>query len=114
MNQAASTDTLNQLEAHELTLEQFTSQVRVTKLVDHGRRWSVALPGRYVCFSDAATAEGAIADAHQGAVNNALYLNTPDAPDLGSKPSIPPAAVLAQYPDVVALFPELGLGASSN
>lgn len=113
MNQAASTDSLNQLEAHELTLEQFTAQVRVTNLVNHGRRWSVALPGRYVSFSDEPTAEAAIQDAHRGAVNNALYLNTPDAPDLGFKPSIPPVAVLAQYPDVVALFPELGLGAST-
>lgn len=114
MNQAASADSFTQLEAHELTLEQFTAQVRVTKLVDHGRRWSVALPKRYVSFSDAPTAEGAIANAHRGAVNHALYLNTPDAPDLGCKPSIPPAAVLAQYPDIVARFPELDLSASNR
>lgn len=107
--QAVSSE-LEQLPPHELTLEQFSAQAIVTKLVNHGRKWDVALPGRYCCFSDAETDKEALLDAHRAAVNNALYFNTPDAPDFDPKPSIPPAAVLALYPDVVARFPELSLG----
>lgn len=97
-------------QAHELTFEQFASLATVTALANHGRRWKVELAGSYSSFADGPAVEDALRDAHSGAVNNALYFNTPDAPCFGQKPTIPPATVLAQYPDVVARFPELGLG----
>ncbi len=101
-------DDLNEREAHELTFEQFAAQARVTNLENHGRKWSVALPGRYVCFSDVTTAEGAVKDAHEGAVNNALFLNV-NKGSFDYVPTLPPTEVLEQYPEVVARFPELGL-----
>lgn len=91
---------------HELTLAQFASQATAQELTNHGRKWEVR-HGDYSAFSDAATAEEAIADVHRGAVNNALYLNTPESRSAnlpGS--SFPPAAVLAEYPDLVEKFPD--------
>lgn len=112
MNQIITAPTmpadLNEREAHELTFEQFAAQARATKLENFGRQWSVALPGRYVSFSDAATAEGALKDAHEGAVNNALFLSA-NQDSFDFVPTLPPAEVLEQYPDVVARFPELGI-----
>nr|QGW60597.1 hypothetical protein [bacterium] len=91
---------------HELTLAQFASQATAQELTNHGRKWEVRHDD-YSAFSDAATAEEAIADVHRGAVNNALYLNTPESRSAnlpGS--SFPPAAVLAEYPDLVEKFPD--------
>lgn len=95
--------------AYELTFAQFAAQAVAEKLTNHGRRWNVTLHGRDSCFSDADTQEQALRDAHRSAINNALYFNLPDSPSFGDKPSIPPAEVLAEYPDVVERFPELGL-----
>jgi hypothetical protein len=102
------------LEAHELTFEQFASLATVTSLLNHGRRWQVKIPSGFWSFADGATVQEALREAHSVSINNALYFNTQDAPDLGQKPRIPPATVLAQYPDVVARFPELGLGTSNT
>nr|AFR44004.1 DNA processing protein [uncultured bacterium] len=97
-----------QQQPHELTLAQFASQATAQELMNHGRKWEVR-HGDYLAFSDAATAEEAIADVHRGAVNNALYLNTPESrsanPNLPGS-SFPPAAVLAEYPDLVEKFPD--------
>ncbi len=97
-----------QQQPHELTLAQFASQATAQELMNHGRKWEVR-HGDYSAFSDAATAEEAIADVHRGAVNNALYLNTPESrsanPNLPGS-SFPPAAVLAEYPDLVEKFPD--------
>ncbi|MBA1280431.1 hypothetical protein [Stutzerimonas stutzeri] len=103
------TSTTDRVEPHELTLEQFAARTSVVALANHGRKWDVRFADTYSSFSDAATQQEAIVDAHRGAVNNALYFNTPDASDFGPKPSMPPAEVLALYPDVVARFPELNL-----
>lgn len=95
-----------QQQPHELTLAQFAGQATAQELTNHGRKWEVR-HGDYSAFSDAATAEEAIADVHRGAVNNALYLNTPESRSAnlpGS--SFPPAAVLAEYPDLVEKFPD--------
>lgn len=91
---------------HEMTLAEFAAQATTEKLENHGRQWNVTLGDRYSSFSDAENPEAAIADVHRGAVNNALYLNTPGAAEIGTKPTFPPAAVLAEYPDLVAQFPE--------
>ena len=91
---------------HEMTLAEFAAQATTEKLENHGRQWNVTLGDRYSSFSDAENPEAAIADVHRGTVNNALYLNTPGAAEIGTKPTFPPAAVLAEYPDLVAQFPE--------
>lgn len=70
----------NGIQAHEMTFEQFASQATVTPLVNHGRAWEVKLEGRYSSFADGPTAVDALRDTHSGAVNNALYFNTPDDP----------------------------------
>ena len=96
------------MKAHELTLSEYASQVQVQPLTNHGRRWEVILPGRDRCFSDADSQQGAIEDAHRGAVNNALLLNTHDSAELGgTKPTLPPQHVISAYPDILARFPEL-------
>ena len=91
---------------HEMTLAEFAAQATTEKLENHGRQWNVTLGDRYSSFSDAENPEAAIADVHRGTVNNALYLNTPGAAEIGTKPTFPPAAVLAEYPDLVAQFPD--------
>lgn len=93
-------------EPHELTLEQFASQATAQELTNHGRKWEVKHEN-YSAFSDAATSEEAIADAHRIAVNNALFHNTPGSRAAGFPAvSFPPSSVLEQYPDLVAKFPD--------
>jgi antirestriction protein ArdC/phage/plasmid primase-like uncharacterized protein len=88
---------------HEMTLAEFSAQVTIERLENHGRKWNVIL-GDYSAFSDAGSSDSAIADVHRAAVNNALYLNSPGVTDLGDKPSLPSAAVLAEYPDLMAEY----------
>jgi antirestriction protein ArdC/phage/plasmid primase-like uncharacterized protein len=88
---------------HEMTLAEFALQANVEQLENHGRKWNVTL-GDYAAFSDAESFDAAIADVHRAAVNNALYLNSPHATVSGIKPSLPPAAVLAEYPDLVQQY----------
>jgi len=95
-----------QPQPHELTLAQFSSLASAQELTNHGRRWDVRY-GDFSAFSDAATAQEAIADVHHAAVNNALYLNTAEARSASLTAStLPPAAVLAEYPDLVEKFPD--------
>jgi antirestriction protein ArdC/phage/plasmid primase-like uncharacterized protein len=89
---------------HEMTLAEFSTQITIERLENHGRKWNVTL-GDYSAFSDAESSDLAIADVHRAAVNNALYLNSLDATVPGGKPSLPPAAVLAEYPDLLAEYP---------
>lgn len=91
-------------EPHEVTFEVFSQHAKVTPLSNHGRRWQVTYGPTYSAFSDAGDVAGALKDVHGGAVNNALYMNERDAPDVGVKPSMPPAEVLKEYPEIVALF----------
>lgn len=94
------------LQPHEMTMAQFRASSKAMRLENHGRKWSVILGSCALGFSDADTAEEAIADMHHACVSNALYLNMPGAPDLGDdKPSLPPAEVLAGYPALLAQFP---------
>jgi len=91
---------------HELTRAEFAAQAVAERLTNHGRKWNVTLGDHYKAFSDADSAEAAIADVHEAAINNALYLNTPAAAGVGVKPTLPPAAVLDEYPNLVAQYPE--------
>jgi hypothetical protein len=100
--QQAEFDLVNR-RPHEVTLAVFSQNAKVVALTDHGRRWQVTF-GKYSAFSDADNIVDVLRDVHGSAVNNALYLNQPDAPDIGFKPSMPPADVLSEYPEIVALF----------
>lgn len=90
------------MQPHEMTQAEFVAIATVEPLVNHGRKWNVIVD-RNSAFSDADTPAAALVDVHRAFVNNALYLNTPDAPDIGEKPSMPPREVLADYPDLVRL-----------
>ncbi|MBC3871746.1 hypothetical protein [Undibacterium oligocarboniphilum] len=71
----------------------------------HGRKWQVYFSGVSIGFSDAETSEGAIADLHRNCVNNALYVNSNNAgKSLPMEYTIPPAEVLADYPDLVKKY----------
>lgn len=95
--------TIHHVAPHELTKAEFLREASAVRLVNHGRKWQVNL-GNHSAFSQADTAEAALADVHQSAVNNALYLNQADAPAVPYKPSIPTQNVLADYPSLVAFF----------
>jgi len=96
---------IDQRPPHELTLAQFASLAMVEELTNHSRKWNVS-HGDYSAFSDVATAQEAIADVHHAAVNNALYMNTPEGRTSILSSTFPPASVLAEYPDLVAKFPD--------
>lgn len=95
------------LEAHQVTLDEFRKGASVEELQNHGRKWRVAYDNgrnvsRFETFSDAATIEDAIADAHYTAVNNALYSIETDKVSWGyTTPQMPPVAVLNEYPELV-------------
>lgn len=91
---------------HLLTQAQFIAAAQVVPLVNHGRKWDVRL-GSYSSFSDAESAQAALIDAHHGAVNNALYFNEQDAPEIPNKPSVPTAEVLASYPDLIEQYADV-------
>ncbi|SBW84634.1 hypothetical protein PVE_R2G0608 [Pseudomonas veronii 1YdBTEX2] len=91
---------------HLLTQADFIAAAQAVPLVNHGRKWDVRL-GSYSSFSDADTAQAALIDVHHGAVNNALYFNEVDAPEIPNKPSVPTAEVLASYPDLIELYADV-------
>lgn len=90
-------------DASNFTLAEYAELATVTKLENHGRKWDVRY-GSDSGFSDAEDEAGAIADRHRGAVNNALYYNSPENPNPLKMP-LPRAEVLAQYPDLITRFP---------
>lgn len=90
-------------EPHLLTQAEFIRAAQVVRLINHGRKWDVR-HGNYSAFSDAGTPGAAVIDVHHAAVNNALYFNEADAPDVPNKPSVPTRQVLAAYPDLVAQY----------
>jgi antirestriction protein ArdC/phage/plasmid primase-like uncharacterized protein len=104
--QVQDQDQIREQPPHELTREQFANQATVLELTRHGRKWEVR-HGNFSAFSDAESARDAISDVHHAAVNNALFLNTPDARSANLPAiSFPPAAVLAEYSDLVQKFPD--------
>lgn len=98
-----------ELQPHEMTLAEFSRFAEVVKLENHGRQWEVFFRGERSGFCDAPTIEGALREAHAREVNNALYWNTPEAklPSNMKRPAIPPANVLAEYPEVCARFADV-------
>jgi hypothetical protein len=91
---------------HEITKAEFMSAAQAVRLANHGRKWNVIL-GPDTSFSDADTEDAAKADVHRGAVNNALYLNTPDCAGLFHS-SMPPIRVLVDYLDLVDEYKVVG------
>jgi putative DNA primase/helicase len=92
-------------QAHEMTLAEFAGKAEAVRLVNHGRQWEVFREGKSFGFSDAKTANLAIRDAHRAEVNNAIYSQSADPP--GQRKSMPPAQVLAEYPELRERFPEV-------
>ena len=95
---------------HEMTFAEFSDAARAEKLgPDHGRQWEVVIGKTSLGFADGQTAEGALRQAHQREVNNALYDNQPGAvrPQDCPPKSMPPSHVLAEYPDLQTKFAEV-------
>jgi len=89
---------------HELTFAEFSAVANPVKLgPDHGRQWEVFNGKESLGFADGPTEEGALRQVHKREVNNALYGNQPDAPAY-LHTSMPPAHVLAEYPDLQKQF----------
>ena len=106
-----SSTTDYQKDPSSLTFEEFAKDARALKLspLHHGRAWKIEWRGRSLGFSDGQTADDAIRDEHRSCVNNALWHYEPDGDgslrqnELGI--DLPPAAVLAQYPELLKKFP---------
>ena len=95
--------------AHHVPFALFAQVARLKKLENHGRQWEVFFSGRSLGFADG-TEVDALAQAHRGEVNNALYLNQPEilASGLDYMPrSMPSAAALADYPDLAKQYAEV-------
>lgn len=95
--------------AHHVPFALFAQMARLNKLENHGRQWEVFFNGRSLGFADGAK-DDALAQAHRGEVNNALYLNQPEvlASGLGYMPrSMPSGAALADYPDLAEQYAEV-------
>lgn len=113
--QTAPLPAIAQKAAHELKLSEFMQTARAEKLVEHGRDWQIYQGDKPLGLADGPTADAAIKAAHQREVNNALWGNSKDAPwasdpghtAMGKKPTMPPQAVLAEYPELVEKFAEV-------
>jgi len=111
-------------DSYKLSLEAFASKAKAIRNHDIPRKWTVYFgevewkdgfgnihrkPDH--AFSDADTRKEAIRDVHRGAVNNALYANTPEGREIMLRAGLPlawfpPPHVLALYPDLVEKFPD--------
>ena len=107
----------NSVGAHELTLADFRAHATVSQTItdNTGRNdpltWTVKF-GNATYFKAAATAEEAVERAHQSAVASALYANTPRGREEyisrtgDMSPRFPPRAVLYEYQDLLAQYPD--------
>ena len=91
--------------AQQMSYGEFVQAAMATQLLNHGRNWEIFLHGCSLGFADGSL-EAALAQVHEREVNNALYANSPDAPEW-IKADMPSAAVLAEYPQVSARFPDV-------
>ena len=91
--------------AQQMSRSVFIQAAHATELVNHGRNWEVFLHGCSLGFADGGR-EAALAQVHEREVNNALYANSPGAPNW-MQAVMPSAEVLAEYPDVVKRFPDV-------
>lgn len=91
--------------AQQMSFNAFKQAATATQFLNQGRNWEVFLHGSSLGFADGSL-EAALAQVHEREVNNALYANLPDAPEW-MKAALPSAAVLAEYPQVAARFPDV-------
>ena len=91
--------------AQQMSFGEFVQAATATQLLNHGRDWEIFLHGCSLGFADG-NLEAALAQAHEREVNNALYANSPGAPEW-IKAAMPSIAVLAEYPQVAARFPDV-------
>jgi hypothetical protein len=89
--------------AQQMSFGAFVQAATAVQLLNHGRNWEIFLHGCSLGFADGSL-ETALAQVHEREVNNALYANSPDAPEW-MKADMPSAAVLADHPQVAARFP---------
>lgn len=94
------------VKAWMMTSAEFAAIATAEPLINHGRKWEVFAGGQTFGFTDSETAAEAIKEAHERSVNNALYSRTEENSVIPVK-EMPPAEVLAEYPQTVARFPEL-------
>lgn len=93
------------LPAHELTRDEFVKIATAVPLENHGRKWEVFAGEQTLGFSDADTPMGAIVEAHERAVNNALYSRSSQNENkVISVKTMPPEKVLQEYPELVEKF----------
>jgi len=91
--------------AQQMSFGAFVQAATAVQLLNHGRNWEIFLHGCSLGFADGSL-ETAMAQVHEREVNNALYANSPDAPEW-MKADMPSAAVLADYPQAAARFPDV-------
>ena len=94
--------------AQELTFSEFSQFATAVKLENHGRQWEVFYGKDSMGFADGPSVEAALKMAHFGAVNNAIYANSPEAPDFMNGTQVfPPENVVAEYPHLKERFADV-------
>lgn len=95
-------------EPQELSSAEFAKAATIVKLENHGRQWEVFYGKDSMGFADGDSVSGALKQAHFGAVNNAIYANSPEAPDFMKGMKVfPPENVIAEYPELKIRFADV-------
>lgn len=92
---------------HEMTFAEFAKIARVEKLENHGRQSEVFIGDKSLGFCDFPGGDDALRQAHAREINNAIYVNAPEAVDFMEKVSFPPAHVLAEYPELMEVWADV-------
>ena len=91
--------------AQQMPFGEFAQAATATQLLTHDRNWEIFLQGCSLGFADGSL-EAALAQVHEREVNNALYANSPNAPEW-MKADMPSAEVLAEYPHVADRYADV-------
>ena len=89
---------------HEMAFKDFVEVARPVRLLNHGRTWEVFFGDESLGFCDSIGEQDAIREAHAREVNNALYANSSENSGILDKTTMPPAVVLAEYPEICEKF----------
>lgn len=89
---------------HEMTFDKFAKGARLVRLFNHGRKWEVFFGDNSLGFCDPEGEQDALRQAHAREVNNALFANSSDNTGIVPRTPMPPAEVLAEYPEICARF----------
>lgn len=94
--------------AQKLTFSEFSTFATAVKLENHGRQWEVFYGEDNMGFADGPSVSAALKMAHVGAVNNAIYANSPEAPEFMQGTQVfPPENVVAEYPHLKVRFADV-------